>query len=523
MKEAPPAWLMEKHDTLHAIETREGQLWLLAFFLIFLLAVSLFVIDFAFPWTSGPNYLQPIGDALGNNMVRATLLVVVVLILAYFREKVRALQGANQELMYSLVSNQSHLLSKSRQLTRWQELSHALISTNDLQRLLELVVETALEVTGGESGLLMLLDATGEELEVVAARGQNAEARRSLRLKAGEGIAGYVTQTGKPLLLRTGEVSKDHEALLAQRAEIGSEVCAPLVIGGQPAGALCVDRRPSAGDFTQQEVDTLSAFANQAALAIDKAHLYASHEEQVVRSQHIMETLEDTQAQLLQSEKLASIGLLAGGVAREIDSPLTVILGRTELLMEALAESPYHKDLAVIREQTKRISEIVWNLLRFSRENRQHTFEPTDVNTALEQTLALVGKTLEVNRVQLARELGSELPRVMGNRAQLQQAFTNIVLNASEAMPAGGMLTVKSWVDGDAIKISFADTGVGIPTDNLQCIFDPFFTSAAKEQGTGLGLAIAHGIVHSHGGDIRVQSELGKGSVFTIELPTAVG
>jgi len=513
---------MERSDILDAIERREGQLWLLAFFLIFLLAVSLFLVDFAVPSFLQGNFLRPVGDALSSNLLRALFLVAVVLICAYFREKVRALRAANRDLMLSLSLNQSSLAAKSRQLDHWHELGHALITTSDLQRLLELIVDTALEVTGGESGSLMLLDPTGEELEVVAARGTNAEARRNVRLRSGEGIAGYVVHSGRPLLLRDGEVSKELEGLLLRRQEIGSAICVPLVLGDRAVGTLSVNRKPTLGDFQPDDLETLAAFANQAVLAIDKAQIYAEYQEHVGRLRGMLEQLEQTQAQLLQSEKLASIGLLAGGVAHEINNPLTVILGRTELLMEDLADSPSHKDLEVIREQTRRIAEIVHGLLTFSRDNNQRSFQPTDVNLAIEQTFRLTEKILDVDNITVRRDLAEGLPRVLGNQGQLQQVFTNLVINAYQAMPQGGLLTVKSWEEQGMVKVSFTDSGIGIPPERLPFIFDPFFTTKPEGHGTGLGLAVSYGIAQSHGGDLTASSEPGKGTVMVMELPALV-
>lgn len=509
---------MVKSEALEAIERREGQLWLLACLLLVLLAVSLFMVDITLPTLRGASLMRSLGELLGSATARAVLLVIVLLICVYFREKVQALRLANRELVESLARNQSSLESKSRQLDRWHELSHDLITTRDFPRLLELVVETALEVTAAESGSLMLLDPAGEYLEVKAALGGAAEARRNARVRMGEGIAGYVARLGCPVLLREGELSRDLEPLLVRRHEIGSAICMPLALGEKTVGVLTVNRRPSTADFGHQDLQILSAFAGQAVLAIDKAQLYVSYQEQVARLEEMLRELERTQEQLLRSEKLASIGLLAGGLAHEINNPLTVILGRTEMLLAAVPEGRRRRELEIIHEQSRRIADLVRSLLACSRGHAQREMAPLAVETLLADVLAAVAEGRPAG-VAVEAEIAPDLPPVQANRRLLEQVFGNIIRNAYQAMPQGGRLHVRAAAHDDRVAVALADSGPGIAPDDLPLIFDPFFTTRRESGGTGLGLAVANGIVASHGGEIKVQSTPGQGTVFTVELP----
>ena len=227
--------------------------------------------------------------------------------------------------------------------------------------------------------------------------------------------------------------------------------------------------------------------------------------------------------QLQQREKLSSIGLLAAGVAHEINTPLTGVSSYTQMLLGMLAETdPKHALLQKIHRQTDRATGIVNNLLNFSRTGGATDFNEVDVNRVLEDTLQLLEPQFRQSRIELAREYSFELPRVHGNAGKLQQVFTNLLLNARDAIPDGGRITLRTSSDeSDTVRIEVADTGIGIAPENVARIYDPFFTTKGVGRGTGLGLAVTYGIVQEHSGHIAVESTPGKGTTFRITLPTA--
>jgi signal transduction histidine kinase len=211
-------------------------------------------------------------------------------------------------------------------------------------------------------------------------------------------------------------------------------------------------------------------------------------------------------------------------VAHEINNPLMVILGRAELLQQEVeAESRAGRELETIRRETVRIADIVRNLLRFSREGRDRSFGPVDVNRAAEAVVAITRQILSVESVVVECDFASDLPPVCGNSGQLEQVFTNIVINAFHAMPGGGKLIISTGHRDGEVSVSFADTGFGIPPEDLGRIFDPFFTTKREGKGTGLGLTVSYAIVRAHHGDIRVKSEPGQGTCFTVVLPAISG
>jgi PAS domain S-box-containing protein len=225
--------------------------------------------------------------------------------------------------------------------------------------------------------------------------------------------------------------------------------------------------------------------------------------------------------QLLQAEKLTSLGLLAAGVAHEVNTPLAVISNYIQMLAKQLPAGDARQALIdKIVKQTFRASEIVNHLLNFSRTGAAE-FQPISLNQVVEETLSLLTHPLRTGHVQVVRNLSPELPTVLGSSNRLQQVFLNLFLNARDAMPAGGMLEVRSAAHNGSVEVEVTDTGLGISRDNLARIFDPFFTTKASARGTGLGLSVSYGIIKEHAGKIEVRSTPGKGTSFRLEFPVA--
>jgi PAS domain S-box-containing protein len=225
--------------------------------------------------------------------------------------------------------------------------------------------------------------------------------------------------------------------------------------------------------------------------------------------------------QLLQTEKLTSLGLLAAGVAHEVNTPLAVISNYIQMLAKQLpANDPRHKLTEKIVKQTFRASEIVNNLLNFSRTGGTE-FKEVNLNQIIDETLTLVAHPFRAANVQVVRNLEGALPGILGSSNRLQQVFLNLFLNARDAMPSGGMLEVRSATTNGFVEIEISDTGIGIQRENLARVFDPFFTTKASGRGTGLGLSVSYGIIKEHAGKIEVRSTPGKGTSFRLEFPAA--
>jgi signal transduction histidine kinase len=231
----------------------------------------------------------------------------------------------------------------------------------------------------------------------------------------------------------------------------------------------------------------------------------------------------DLEAQLSQADKLSSVGLLAAGVAHEVNTPLAVISSYAQMLSKQLqGDQTKSALLDKITRQTFRASEIVNNLLNFSRTSATE-FTEVDVNRVILDTLNLVEHQLKSARIRIDEELATHLPPIQGNAGRLQQVFLNLFLNARDAMPQGGTLRI-STSNGDGVNVSISDTGIGIAQEHIQRIYDPFFTTKSSPQdgqrrGTGLGLSVTYGIIQEHAGKIRVESSPAEGTTFYLDFP----
>jgi two-component system NtrC family sensor kinase len=234
---------------------------------------------------------------------------------------------------------------------------------------------------------------------------------------------------------------------------------------------------------------------------------------------------EYTQQQIMKSERLATLGQLAAGVAHEINNPLGAVLMYAHLSLEEIeARDPRRKNLEKVVGETTRCKDIVKGLLDFARQTEPKV-EESDVNEILKRTLSMLENQALFQNVRIIRAFWPSLPKVMTDSSQIQQVFTNIILNGGEAIDGEGELTIatRTSPDNKSIEIEFTDTGCGIPRENLEKIFDPFFTTKEVGRGTGLGLAVSYGIIARHRGTIEVKSELGKGTTFIVRLPRKDG
>jgi two-component system NtrC family sensor kinase len=246
--------------------------------------------------------------------------------------------------------------------------------------------------------------------------------------------------------------------------------------------------------------------------------------------------LEAAQTQLVQSEKMSAIGELAAGVAHELNNPMGGILGYAQFALEKMSKATpdsvtakdieaQRKYLSDIEQQARRCRSIIRNLLKFSRSSGNKEWEEFDLRSILEDTISLIQHQLDLGNIELATDFAKDLPNLKGNASELQQVFTNLLLNALHAMPDGGEIRLMTRLSpqlgefSGCVEVVIEDTGSGIESDHLTKIFEPFFTTKDKEKGTGLGLSISYGIVKEHGGDIAVESKRGEGTKFTVVLP----
>ncbi len=285
--------------------------------------------------------------------------------------------------------------------------------------------------------------------------------------------------------------------------ENGWVLSAPLLLRGKLVGFLLLGKKRSQKDYTEEEIELLEAFVNQSALAVSRALAYRDM------------SLKDKQ--ILQAEKMAAIGQLAAGIAHEIRNPLGIIAGSAETIQKHDQHKIREEMTRYILEESRRINGLITNLLDFAKPKEPQRI-PCDLREVLEKTLLLLSPQAHTLGVEIKKEIPPVPIWVSIDPEQMRQAFTNLGVNALEAMPHGGALTVRLKENaGNRILVQFSDTGKGVPKEMQSKVFDPFFTT--KEGGTGLGLSIAQRIVAQHGGDILIEEGRQGGSTFTISLP----
>jgi signal transduction histidine kinase len=434
----------------------------------------------------------------------------------------------------------SGMLSELRASTeRLQDLVFKLGTLNDLvemaakipkvEDLLAHVLERTMRAVSASIGSIMLFDRERQVLRVAVGRGLDMEhAHSQVEVKVGEGIAGKVVELGEAVLVEDVEKDPRFAKINDPKYGGGSFICVPLRVGERIVGVVNLAKKeqtPGAGaqPFTPTDLQFLNALMTYTAYAVDNARLFQEAREAAQRLQEVVEDqklrLTLAQQQMLETAKLSALGELVAGVAHELNSPLTVLVGTTDLLEEtAPPELQCHVEL--MKDALVSARSVVRGLLTFG---RRTPLEKTHVSPVelVDKVLALTAGELRVADIKVEKNVDADVPRVWADGNQLQQVLVNLITNAKHAMediPGERRLGISLRRSGpDHIRVRVEDSGPGIPAELISKVFDPFITT--KSEGTGLGLSISYGIISEHGGRIRVESPEGRGAAFTIELP----
>ena len=413
------------------------------------------------------------------------------------------------------------------------EVSKTMTATTNLDDLLARILDSALEITKAKRGSLLLIDEKTKELTIKLGRGLSQEIIDNTRIKIGEGISGRVAQEGAPILVTDIEEDFRFQRKNNPQYETKSFLGVPLTsipIHSQKnvLGVINISDKISGDNFTEREQTLLSVLAGQAAVAIENAKLYRELQNNIEDLKQTIEKLNHTQAQLIQSEKLAALGRFASGVAHEVKNPLGTILGGLEFLELKLPQNDADLTVAIkkIKDSTLRANDIVQNLLKFARPSELKT-ERSNPKDLIEDTLSLVKFRAPLSDIKISTDFAQEGIYIEVDKNQMLQVLFNIFMNAVEAMPKGGEIKIKTYKTDipefspqkQACVIEIIDTGEGITQYNLSRLFEPFFTTKRDRRGTGLGLSMSKMIVEKHKGKLVIESEPGKGTGVKIILP----
>jgi signal transduction histidine kinase len=437
-------------------------------------------------------------------------------------DRVDAFSAGDQELLQELSVQAAKVIQntwlyeqlrlKARLFESLASVSRTINSTLNLDEALRAITREACVLMRARMCSLMMLDESREWLDLRASYGAGKAYIKKPRLNVEESVLGVVARRKKPLQLENVQTSSRYQNVeVARREGLVSLLSVPLLFADHAIGTLSVyTGRPY--NFSNEEIRILSALAELSGIAIEKARLY--------------ERLADVEEQLRQNEKLSALGLLAAEVAHEIRNPLTVMkLLYHSLNLKFPDGDPRAKDARLINAKIEHLNKIVERILAFAR-TTEPQLAPVNLNELIEELGLLVRHKLANQNVKLVGELAPDLPMVMGDAPQLEQAFLNLILNATEAMPEGGALTIKSRAirlprasgQPTHVSVEFKDTGKGMSEDLQKRAFTAVL-STTKAKGTGLGLAIVSRIIETHRGSIRIKSRLQHGTSIIITLP----
>ena len=393
--------------------------------------------------------------------------------------------------------------------------SHAVVNSLDLDVILSTIAQQVRQVIAVDECTVFLIDATGQVLVPAVC---DAERFRNemmeMRLRVGEGITGSVALTGRGEIVNSAENDPRAAHVPGTPPEESSLMCVPMIAREKVLGVIALARL-GRRSFEESDLELATLFAAQCSAALANARMYDE-----LKSAY--DELRETQVQLVQSAKLNALGEMAAGVAHDFNNLLAAILGRTQLMIRNASDRDLMRQLVIVQQAALDGAQVVRRVQEFTRIRQDERFAAVDVNpvlcdvieftrTAWETDAKERGITIHVHRSLAATRT------IAGNASELREVFTNLILNAVDAMPLGGDLFVSSEDRGGEVVIRVRDTGVGMDAQTRNRIFDPFFTTK-EAKGTGLGLSVAYGIVTRHHGTITVDSELRVGTEFVLRF-----
>ena len=398
--------------------------------------------------------------------------------------------------------------------------SQAIISSLELDPILNTIAREVRKVVQVDECTVFLLDESRTVLAPAACDVQSyREEIMALRLRVGDGITGGVARSGRGEIVNSAQTDPRAVDVPGTPDEESSLLCVPLFTREQLIGVITLVRiGPERRFFVDEELELATLFAAQASAAIANARMYE-------QTKVAYDQLRATQHQLVQSAKLNALGEMAGGVAHDFNNILAAILGRTQLLLRSMENTEIRRQLVVIEQAALDGASTVRRVQEFTRLRQDEHFETVDIAQVLRDVVEFTrpawrsGAKKRGLHVEVRQFLDSQQP-VAGNASELREVFTNLVLNALDALPFGGLILITSQDQGEAVVVRVRDTGVGMDAETQARIFDPFFTTKPVK-GTGLGLSVAYGIVTRHHGTISVESQAGLGTEFVLTFPAS--
>jgi signal transduction histidine kinase/CheY-like chemotaxis protein len=441
------------------------------------------------------------------------------------------LAGAFQQMLDDLRSSTQRLEDLVFKLGTLNELVELSARSPKIEDLLPSFLHTTMRVVHAGAGSIMLLDHETGRLRSAASRGFSDELIEPAEVGLGEGIAGTVAALGDAIVIENMEKDARFTPGKDGRPASGSFICMPLRAGDRVVGVMSLVRKEGAGTtpptprpFSASDLQFLATLLTYIAYAVDNARLLDDAQESARQRQSVVDDLRATQAQLVRGETLSAIGKLASGMAHHLNNLFAVILGRLEiLLVKAPADPDARRYIEIIQRAAQDGAEVVRRVQRFSRVQPVSRAAPVDLNQLAQEVLELTRPRwhneaqLRQIRIDTELDLGG-IRAVAGEIAPLREVLMSLVLNAIDAMPGGGQLTLRTWSDAKEVHCAVSDNGSGMSDEVRQRAFEPFFTTKGPKT-TGLGLSVTYGIVQRHNGRIDIDTGLGRGTTVHLTFP----
>jgi signal transduction histidine kinase len=385
-------------------------------------------------------------------------------------------------------------------------------STLALNPLLQLIADIVVDILGVPASTAFFLRDTDE---LVLKFAKDLPEEFAAQLESQRETLGKIAARENKAIFVEG-ISLDPRTAYAKKLEgVTSCIALPFCAKDRSIGAMELYVRTRFAP-TPEQIEVLDTVASLCAMAIENARLYENLKESC-------ETLKNTQSQLIQREKLASVGQLIAGIAHELKNPLTSVISYVQLLLDSVGPNWEHIDqLHTVETNARRCKELIENLLHYSRPSSLK-LEKHSIPKILEDVINLLSYELKAHQLELVRQYSQDVPDALVDYQQIMQVFVNLIMNAVQATDKVGRitLTVERSARPEFVTVKISDTGCGISEENLPRLFEPFFTTKDRSRGTGLGLYIVYGIVNKHNGTITAESKVGVGTTFTLNLPAA--
>jgi len=419
----------------------------------------------------------------------------------------------------SIVSQVAQLSDINRRLRRKIfdhytvfEISRHLSSMLDTKSLLDAILLTCLGQMGVDGAVILLTDSKSKLITDPHSKGIITDNFKDLAIDYNSSFIEVLLKLERPLTVAElhNYLEKNHSIFkLLNKLQI--KLITPMIIKNRLLGILFLTDKISGASYYENDLEFLSLLMNQLSVAMENARLYE-------QERQINEELQRTQKLLVESEKMAALGKLSASIAHEVNNPLGIINNYLQILsIKEMPEDVYSNYIKILKEEVRRIAGIVNQLLDFYRPHQDYVVE-VDLKRVIAETFTLLSHLLTKSGVDVQMDIQEDLPIIWGSPEKLKQVFLNLLMNTIEALRNGGKVKISAKIIGQHIDIRVSDNGTGIAKENLSKIFEPFYTTKAKD-GIGLGLSVCYGIIQWHKGDISVSNNSDGGATFQISLP----